>query len=70
MTGWKIEYVPATEVSTHMPLARHDKGMEAGKRILFVSTHMPLARHDELLLQYQTDKNVSTHMPLARHDHP
>ena len=34
------------EVSTHMPLARHDLGMMLAVHRASVSTHMPLARHD------------------------
>ena len=34
------------KVSTHMPLARHDWGVQQSGRNGGVSTHMPLARHD------------------------
>ena len=34
-------------VSTHMPLARHDRKAEEMTVCITVSTHMPLARHDE-----------------------
>ena len=37
----------AIQVSTHMPLARHDVVSENVIRSPTVSTHMPLARHDE-----------------------
>ena len=33
-------------VSTHMPLARHDRVMIGSSMMSAVSTHMPLARHD------------------------
>ena len=33
-------------VSTHMPLARHDKVADHNALPGTVSTHMPLARHD------------------------
>ena len=38
----------AAEVSTHMPLARHDFDAPFQNKDDNVSTHMPLARHDEL----------------------
>ena len=34
------------DVSTHMPLARHDLAYLQKLLSAFVSTHMPLARHD------------------------
>ena len=61
--------VNSSEVSTHMPLARHDGEKHLyifGKSI--VSTHMPLARHDPLFSLTIPVFVVSTHMPLARHD--
>ena len=64
-----IEYTLPREVSTHMPLARHDAlvGVVSKPR-LFVSTHMPLARHDMMFDTDAVGTFVSTHMPLARHD--
>ena len=57
------------KVSTHMPLARHDKTQFFGnRRKIRVSTHMPLARHDDLYPLPSHIPLVSTHMPLARHD--
>ena len=58
----------ATEVSTHMPLARHDRLVWHLGRHIYVSTHMPLARHDISDNFAPLTKLVSTHMPLARHD--
>ena len=40
------------EVSTHMPLARHDNFVKTVSPYIGVSTHMPLARHDQLLLRW------------------
>ena len=34
------------DVSTHMPLARHDLTGKESDNLTEVSTHMPLARHD------------------------
>ena len=59
---------PLAHVSTHMPLARHDKGFLRYGRSRYVSTHMPLARHDINPMKILPKLNVSTHMPLARHD--
>ena len=56
------------DVSTHMPLARHDFMFFPFLIQLVVSTHMPLARHDQRRRQRFSRKVVSTHMPLARHD--
>ena len=56
------------EVSTHMPLARHDAVCRNCPTCTDVSTHMPLARHDEAVFKNQKLAIVSTHMPLARHD--
>ena len=57
------------QISTHMPLARHDdifQGIiEAPVKI---STHMPLARHDNIKDELDKIAEISTHMPLARHD--
>ena len=58
------------EVSTHMPLARHDVGLDIIISTRIVSTHMPLARHDSSGGDLTTIALVSTHMPLARHDNP
>ena len=57
------------EVSTHMPLARHDPHPTMQKSCwITVSTHMPLARHDGNQDDPSDPIPVSTHMPLARHD--
>ena len=56
------------KVSTHMPLARHDKWTLCHTDEQYVSTHMPLARHDLGHTYIRMQKMVSTHMPLARHD--
>ena len=55
-------------VSTHMPLARHDRTHSAPQPWSCVSTHMPLARHDFVCVLIHIFPYVSTHMPLARHD--
>ena len=34
------------KISTHMPLARHDKDNLYRYEMTDISTHMPLARHD------------------------
>ena len=34
------------DISTHMPLARHDIRDVDAKNFISISTHMPLARHD------------------------
>ena len=46
MTFGVYIYSYAKTVSTHMPLARHDRGSKFTAVYLKVSTHMPLARHD------------------------
>ena len=57
------------QVSTHMPLARHDTACKPIAEQQGVSTHMPLARHDaDTIREEITVLEVSTHMPLARHD--
>ena len=56
------------EVSTHMPLARHDNYDTLATVDQLVSTHMPLARHDRATRTISIVCGVSTHMPLARHD--
>ena len=56
------------DISTHMPLARHDVTNMADFRHLEISTHMPLARHDRTIIDLLTYPYISTHMPLARHD--
>ena len=57
------------EVSTHMPLARHDAlDPDSQAYAIQVSTHMPLARHDVVSENVIRSPTVSTHMPLARHD--
>ena len=69
MTGMGKTVATALSVSTHMPLARHDRNWYVEKPYANVSTHMPLARHDPFFMPAcfpATD--VSTHMPLARHD--
>ena len=48
MTGHVIDDVTSNQVSTHMPLARHDRGSGAFWINSEVSTHMPLARHDNI----------------------
>ena len=68
MTKSLLDLAPIIEVSTHMPLARHDFIQPATSIHVIVSTHMPLARHDEYMGLEPTVTNVSTHMPLARHD--
>ena len=56
-------------VSTHMPLARHDCEFYVYTARAAVSTHMPLARHDRIERKIGVQNfRVSTHMPLARHD--
>ena len=57
-----------SEVSTHMPLARHDGYIDIAALNACVSTHMPLARHDIIKTYCYLKSFVSTHMPLARHD--
>ena len=49
MTNWAKEKRLPVNVSTHMPLARHDYDIPASYVVGIVSTHMPLARHDELI---------------------
>ena len=46
MTEEPYDYEHSIEVSTHMPLARHDAVAFAPILTVVVSTHMPLARHD------------------------
>ena len=46
MTGYETKGENLTFVSTHMPLARHDRILFIRNGIILVSTHMPLARHD------------------------
>ena len=57
-----------TNISTHMPLARHDGFTWQQIRKESISTHMPLARHDPVPNLLSDDSTISTHMPLARHD--
>ena len=68
MTGKKWTLCHMDDVSTHMPLARHDRQPHIQEYQYLVSTHMPLARHDRRALPFLSQKTVSTHMPLARHD--
>ena len=68
MTGVFFPVFLYIVVSTHMPLAKHDKSTDLMKQGYKVSTHMPLARHDPGTRSQMTDTEVSTHMPLARHD--
>ena len=68
MTYSAIEHTFYKPVSTHMPLARHDKIQSTCYRKKYVSTHMPLARHDDYSEDMLSYFRVSTHMPLARHD--
>ena len=56
------------KISTHMPLARHDKELWQFVKVLEISTHMPLARHDWRIYCGGLGQMISTHMPLARHD--
>ena len=68
MTPVRYVWLHISQVSTHMPLARHDSIPICSAYSSAVSTHMPLARHDcgsQWTANYTT---VSTHMPLARHD--
>ena len=69
--AWRLinNDVIGINVSTHMPLARHDLCFIHDTHSVNVSTHMPLARHDYLAGNGFTNIAVSTHMPLARHDH-
>ena len=46
MTVHECEKVAEPDVSTHMPLARHDQIACSRCGRVDVSTHMPLARHD------------------------
>ena len=68
MTGNPRAKIIPTNVSTHMPLARHDPVDYTDSIVAIVSTHMPLARHDVEYWQGDSGTGVSTHMPLARHD--
>ena len=64
--GWSI--TSPSEVSTHMPLARHDKSMErSGGYIQFLLTCLLRGMTLGVMDGYIFPK-VSTHMPLARHD--
>ena len=56
------------EVSTHMPLTRHDRVLCDNGTFVIVSTHMPLTRHDGWDASPWVWVIVSTHMPLTRHD--
>ena len=42
--AWSSVHIP--NVSTHMPLTRHDYTADTVVIIITVSTHMPLTRHD------------------------
>ena len=58
MTSFSVTSTPFSDVSTHMPLARHDAKRANTRMAALVSTHMPLARHDKfanLLLQEQDE---------------
>ena len=46
MTFLLLKNIKYSEVSTHMPLARHDSNVSITSVEHIVSTHMPLARHD------------------------
>ena len=46
MTGRNQDRQGYCNVSTHMPLARHDAPLHFQEYENEVSTHMPLARHD------------------------
>ena len=48
MTRLNGDEVNANNVSTHMPLARHDANTIYFVTADGVSTHMPLARHDRI----------------------
>ena len=42
-----MNYTTDLQISTHMPLARHDAKTLSGCGAQWISTHMPLARHDK-----------------------
>ena len=69
MTNALAEHDSSLQVSTHMPLARHDTLCHRAEQGIYVSTHMPLARHDFKGKVAARAYDVSTHMPLARHDY-
>ena len=49
-------------ISTHMPLARHDKQEAEKYEECYISTHMPLARHDEILeIAFMKSSNFYSH---------
>ena len=51
-----------SDISTHMPLARHDEASAENGPIMEISTHMPLARHDLLFAISRTpDFNFYSH---------
>ena len=69
MTSQSKQHSSYIQISTHMPLARHDQYIVMRKSIISISTHMPLARHDwNALRSTRCIDVISTHMPLARHD--
>ena len=41
-----VQVLSPGDISTHMPLARHDSGLSKMFPTTSISTHMPLARHD------------------------
>ena len=49
MTGYVMTKNDIINISTHMPLARHDLLFKPIQIICLISTHMPLARHDIIL---------------------
>ena len=68
MTYLLYDFLFFINISTHMPLARHDAPQTTRRLLLQISTHMPLARHDTIALTKLCERMISTHMPLARHD--
>ena len=69
MTCRELWSEPRLNISTHMPLARHDDQKHSNQKKQEISTHMPLARHDRMeLFHFSLIPLISTHMPLARHD--
>ncbi len=56
MTITTIDEILNVQVSTHMPLARHDDGENEKNIETEVSTHMPLARHDHIAQFVTTTK--------------
>ena len=46
MTIWLTSAPCQFSISTHMPLARHDRHLCGLCNEIMISTHMPLARHD------------------------